>query len=395
MSEVVLTKADHQRGRNLLWLVLAAAAAVVLAMLAIVTERASVAPTSMNEPMFPNLSQQLANAASIRVEGPSAIVTLNKDASGKWVVADRSDYPANADGVRAIANSLVQLTLTERRTADPARHAALDLTVGEGGTGHAITIQAADGSTIAALVAGKVQTQAVGTTLGTLYVRRAGEDQTWLARGGFAFPASIGATLDKTLFTLAPERIKSVSFAPNGKKPYVISRETPDAKTYTLDTIPDGKEANTAALAGPAGAFASPTFEDVMKADAVKTEGASTATYRTFDGLVLKVTLATNAAGDTYALFAASVDDKQVAAAPAPSEGATKPDAAADAAAINARTAGWAYKFASYVASTILPSLDTLVQDKAPATPPADEAAPEGEPSPAPEPGPPPPVPPQ
>ncbi|MCC6918480.1 MAG: DUF4340 domain-containing protein [Alphaproteobacteria bacterium] len=395
MSEIVLTKADHQRGRNLLWLILAAVAATALAVLAIVTERASTAPASMSEPMFPDLAQQLGNAASIRIEGPAAIVTVNKDAAGRWVVADRSNYPANADGVRAIANSLAQLTLIERRTADPARHAALDLTTGDGGNGHAITIQAADGSTIAALVAGKVQTQAVGTTLGTLYVRRAGEDQTWLARGGFAFPASVGATLDKTLFAIAPERIKSVTFAPNGKKPYAIARETPDAKSYTLDTIPDGKEANEAALSGPAGALASPTFEDVMKADAIKTEGASTATYRTFDGLVMKVTLASNGAGDTYALFEASVDDKQAAAAPAPAEGKTKPDAAADAAAINARTGGWAYKLASYVASTILPSLDTLVQNKAPAGPPADEAEPEGEPAPAPQPGPPPPVPPQ
>jgi hypothetical protein len=394
MSDAVLTKADYKRGRQLMWLALAALAAAALGILAAASQRASVAPATMNEPAFPGLSDALANAASIRVEGPSAIVSINKDSGGKWVVADRSNYPANADGVRAIANSLAQLTLIERRTADPARHAALDLTTGDGGNGHAITIQAADGSTIAALVAGKVQTQSVGTTPGTLYVRKAGEDQTWLARGGFAFPASVGATLDKTLFKIAPERIKSVSFAPAGKKAYAIARETLYGKDFTLDTIPDGKEVNTAALAGPPGALAAPTFEDVLKADAVKTEGASVSTFRTFDGLVLKVTLATGGAGDTYALFEASVDDKQAAAAPAPAEGAAKPDAAADAAAINARTAGWAYKIPGYVAATLMPALDMLVQDKAPATPPADEA-PEGEPEPAPDLGPPPPVPPQ
>jgi hypothetical protein len=395
MSEAVLSRADYKRGRQLLWLVLAAVAAVALGVVAAIGQRASVAPVRMSEPMFPGLADALTKAASIRVEGPAAIVTLDKDASGTWVVADRSNYPANPDGVRAIANSLAQLTLIERRTADPARHAALDLTTGENGSGHAVTIQAADGSTIAALIAGKVQLPAVGATPGTLYVRKAGEDQTWLARGGFAFPASVGATLDKTLFAIAPARIKSVTFAPAGKKTYAISRATPETKDFTLDTIPDGKQANTPALGAPAGAFAAPTFEDVLKSDAVKTEGASVSTFRTFDGLVLKVTLATGGAGDTYALYEASVDDKQAAVAPPPAEGAIKPDPAAEAAAINARTKGWAYKIASYVAANIMPALDTLVQDKVSATPPADEAAPEGEPEPAPEPGPPPPVPPQ
>ncbi len=187
-----VSKADKQRGRALLWLALAAIAATALAVAAVLSGRTGVSANAMNEKLFPGLGDAAASAASIKIESPTVYVTLNKDASGAWVVADRSNYPANAEGVRALILSMQQLDLIERRTADPARHAALELTTGQAGNGHAVTVTDASGKVLAAMVAGKVQTRAAGTTPGTLFVRRAGEDQTYLARGGIAIPASVG-----------------------------------------------------------------------------------------------------------------------------------------------------------------------------------------------------------
>lgn len=347
------TRADIKRGRALLWLLLAAIAATALAVAAIMSGRSAASAAAMNERLFPGLADAAASAAAIKIESPTVYVTLNKDAEGKWVVADRSNYPASPEGVRALILSISQLDLIERRTADPARLGALDLTTGQAGNGHAVTITDASGKVIAAMVAGKVQTRAAGTTPGTLFVRRAGEDQTYLARGGIAIPASVGATLDKTLFTLDQARIKSVAFTPRGLKPYSLSRATPETTDFTIDDMPEGKAAADAAiLQAPAAAIAGLTFEDVIKADAVTMEGATAILFTTFDGLTLNVTILPGGSDGVFARIAASAADDAAQ---------TVKD---EAAAINARVAAWAYKIPAFVVTNLAPALEQMIVDK-------------------------------
>lgn len=353
MTAATLTKADRQRGRALLWLILAALAAVALAAAALVSSRTATSAAAMDEKLFPGLADAAANAASIKIESPTVYVTLNKDASGNWVVADRSNYPANIEGVRALLISMSELNLIERRTADPARHGALDLTTGKSGDGHAVTISDAGGKVIAAMVAGKVQTKSSGTTPGTLFVRRAGEDQTYLARGGLMIPASIGATLDKTLFKLDQARIAKIVFTPRGLKAYSLSRATPDTKDFTVDEIPEGKvAADAAVLQTPAAAIAGLTFDDVIKSDAVKMDDATEIDFTTFDGLALKLTLLPGGSDGVFVVMAASAKDD---AAQAVKD---------EAAAINARVGGWAYKVPGFVVTNLAPPLEQMVIDK-------------------------------
>lgn len=347
-----VTRADIQRGRALLWLVLAALAATALAVFAILSSRTGASAAAMNERLFPGLADAGANAASIRIESPTVQVTLNKDAAGRWVVAERSDYPANPEGVRALIVSLSQLDLIERRTADPARHRSLELATGQGGNGHAVTITDASGAVIAAMVAGKVQTRAAGTTPGTLFVRRGGEDQTYLARGGIAIPASIGATLDKTLFRIDQARIKSVAFTPRGLRAYSISRATPETTDFTVDDPPAGKVAGEpAVLQAPASALAGLTFEDVVNADAVQMEDATTIVFTTFDGLTLKLTVLPGGSDGVFIRIEPGLTDDA-------SDAANE-----EAAAIEARVKDWAYKIPGFVITNLAPALEEMVQD--------------------------------
>ena len=184
MPEAALSRADLKRGRALLWLILAAALTAAVAVVAVLGDRAAVTATSMNETMFPGFAESSAKAATIRIESPTLYVTLNKGADGKWTVADRSNYPANPEGVRALMLAMSQIKLVERRSADPARHAALELTTGEMGSGHAVTVTAADGSVLAALVAGKVQSRATGSSPGTLFTLDESGTELWSVDGG-------------------------------------------------------------------------------------------------------------------------------------------------------------------------------------------------------------------
>jgi hypothetical protein len=353
ISKTAVTKADRQRGRALLWLLLAAVASVAIAVAAVLSSRTGTSAAAMDEKLFPGLADAAVNAASIKIESPTVFVTLNKDAAGKWTVGDRSNYPANAEGVRALIISVAELNLIERRTADPARLSTLELTTGKSGNGHAITISDASGKVIAAMVAGKVQTKASGTTPGTLFVRRAGEDQTYLARGGLAIPASVGATLDKTLFKLDQARIAKIAFTPRGLKAYSLSRATPETKDFTVDEIPEGKiAADSAILQTPAAAIAGLTFDDVIKADAVKLDDATKIAFTTFDGLALDLTLLPGGSDGVFIVMVASASDTAAQ---------TVKD---EAAAINARVGGWAYKVPAFVVTNLAPALEQMLVDK-------------------------------
>lgn len=347
------SKADAQRGRSLLWLMLAAIAAIALASAAVMSTRTGTSASAMDEKLFPGLADQAANAASIKIESPTVYVTLNKDVAGVWHVTDRQNYPANPEGVRALIISMAELNLIERRSADPARHDSLEVTTGKAGNGHAVTISDASGKVIAAMVAGKVQTRASGTTPGTLFVRRAGEDQTYLARGGLAFPASIGATLDKSFIKLDQARIAKVVFTPRGLKPYSLSRATPETKDFSLDEIPEGKvQAEPAVLQTPASAISGLTFDDVIKSDAIKMDDATKILFTTFDGLQLDLTLLPGGSDGVFVVMVASAADD---AAQAVKD---------EAAGINAKIGGWAYKIPAFVVTNLAPALEQMVVDK-------------------------------
>lgn len=392
MSDAALTLGDAKRGRFLLGLLVAAIVATALGIFAVISSRDAVAPTITSELMFPGLGESAAKTAQIRIEGPNLKLTLNKGADGKWSVAERDGYPANPDGIRSLIVSLTQLTLIEKRTADPARQAALQLSTGDGGTGYSVTLQGADGAIIASVVAGKVATRAAGTTPGTLFVRRGGEDQVWLARGIVAVPASVAASLDKALFPIDRNRIMRASFAPHAGKPFTIARDKIDGD-YALSPLPDGKRAEPLSLLTPATAIGGFGFNDVAKAATADMKDAGTVSFETFDGLIIKATV--KPAGDDAdadVVLEASVDATQAAAAPPPAEGKAKVDAQKEADAINARVQGWVYKVPGYVAGNLMPPLDSLVKDKAepaPATPAPDQPL-----SPAPDPGEPPAAPP-
>jgi hypothetical protein len=95
-------------------------------------------------------------------------------------------------------------------------------------------------------------------------------------------------------------------------------------------------------------------LEDVEPAAANPSEGPTVVEYRTFDGLVVRVTGVKRDDG-SWVSFEASVDAEQVAAAAAPpaADGApatppATPDPAVEAERINAKVGGWRYKIAGF-----------------------------------------------
>jgi hypothetical protein len=151
------------------------------------------------------------------------------------------------------------------------------------------------------------------------------------------------------------ERIREVTIKhPDGEVVH-ISKAAPELANFDVADVPKGRELSYPGVANVIGnALRELNLEDVERASA-PAEQPTIVEYRTFDGLVVRVT-GVKRGDDDWITLEASVDASQVAAAAppaAPAEGAAAPaapapDPNAEAQRINAKVGGWSYKIAGF-----------------------------------------------
>lgn len=324
--------------------------------------------------LFPALEQQIDSAAKITLEtAQTKIIAARDPKTGGWSLPERGGWPANFDTVRQSVLALAKLTAMERRTARPENHAALLLkapdSAGKTGRGFRITAENAQGETLAALIIGKVQTPPSGTRPGTAYVRREGEDQTYLAQGDVNIPLLVADWIDRALFDLAADRIRSVTITPPSGTKYEISRA--DAKApFAISSIPKGKELVLADLPESiAKAVSLLPLDDAMPADGIDFSGAFRSEHRTFDGLVL-ISETVRRDNVRWTRFEPRFDAAQAEAANplmAANPALLKTDAVQkQIAEIIARTKGWAFRLPGMKAADLTRDYDGLFKTPEP-----------------------------
>jgi hypothetical protein len=94
--------------------VLAVVGAIVMAVQPSMSDTEAVA----GDPMFPALSQNVAEADEISVETPQYAISWKRQGDG-WVAPERGDYPAHKGIVSDLVSSLAHMTKVEAKTAEP------------------------------------------------------------------------------------------------------------------------------------------------------------------------------------------------------------------------------------------------------------------------------------
>lgn len=351
--------------------------------------------TSNPEPgprFFPSLGPEAVNkVTSIKVTAKGETFTVERKGD-KWVVADKGGYPARFEKVKEALVSLANLRRFEEKTKDKDRLHKLDLEdpQAKGSASKRLTV-AADGKTVADVIVGKSNDKDILFGRSLVYVRMPDSSQAWLAIGDPKLEDTALGWIDKTLFDVKTARLKKIEqkLADGGE--IVVEKAKPEDKEFALGNLPEGREIkNDRFLRYIAEGLDSLKLEDVSpaaKIDFAK-NAAGSAVFRTFDGLVVTVKLATVGAKKdekTWATFEASVDDAALLK-DKPAKGSALMDAAAvkkEAAAINAKTKGWAFQLNSTVSRFMLYKMDELLKPAKKA-----EKAPEPKPEPAPAPTP-------
>lgn len=313
---------------TLLALGLAALVSVALAIFAVNRQAESAAPAQTGE-FLPGFAGEVDKVASIHILSKDGDFTLVYSPDEGWVLPGRGDYPADFDEVRHTLIGLAALETIAPKTANPAWFSYIGVEMPPKGSGVLIEVADKAGRKLASLILGNMEN--LGDPNGTagLFVRRPGENQSWLVRAVFVPHGDAASWMALHVLDIAPARLKSVTVTPPAGKPYTLSRANMSDLHYALS--PRLPKADPQAIDAIPAAIGSLTAEDAAAAKAVDFSKASHVAAESFDGLLVSVDL-TQSGGATWARIHASAKPGAV------------PGIAAEADAINARAGAWVYK---------------------------------------------------
>lgn len=226
----------------------AVAALSLITAIAIYSARApGTGETAAAGKLFPGLETGAANVARVSItQGASALVI--EKSGDQWLVKSQDGYPASAEKVRALLIALADARLLEPKTRLPERYAILDVDDPAGKTTNArlVKLEDAGGNTLAEIIVGKSRAghaaapAATGQATAGSYVRRPGEDQSWLASTSIVGGAALKDWATPRVFETETEKIKSLTVSVAGEAPYDIKRAADG--THELAVIPEGKK---------------------------------------------------------------------------------------------------------------------------------------------------------
>jgi hypothetical protein len=315
--------------------------------------------------LLPSLAGELNTVTALSVRRGSTAPTVTVHAQdGRWIVAERGDYPADVSKVRKLLLALSDAKIVEEKTSNPANFAVIGVEdpSAPGATGAEISVTARDGKH--AVIIGKP----VGAGN---FARRGGENSSYSVEPGISFESEPRFWIDTRLLDVAAAGIQSIEVKPAAGSAYTVHRvvaapvsggapvsanagaagppapkdaeNSKNAGNFALDGVPPGrKAADAASLAPSPTAYSGLTVDDVTPAGDVDFSKATVATLTFSDGNVITMTGTT--IGDKHWVQVKSSKDT----------------------ALNAKAAGRAFDIAGYRFDAIFRPLEQLLVPKAP-----------------------------
>ena len=361
------TLRSNKPQRNLAVLAAATLIAVIAAAIAVVTDEGSVRATFVPHPLFEGLDERLDQVDRIvytvsrGMNGVSKI-ELARNGEGRWVTPARGGYPVNDALVKKTLLGVGGMEAYEPRTANPEWHRNLGLLKPED-IGSAVRVEFFKGDErVAGLLVGKVPERAVDVKgEGLIYVRRDGEDETFLARGRLPLYKTVNDWLDPAFIDISREKLARVTLWAGTETPVVLSR-APGEENFSIENPPEGRASRGApVLNKTATAILDSGFDDVAPAATLDfPEDTPKVIFETFDGLRLHMRMA----GEGGALWAKFDAEADPALGP---EGGDIAPAEERAREFNERLVGWTYKLPQELGNQLTQTMDLLTREAGPA----------------------------
>ena len=357
---------NNKPQRNLVLLAAATVIAIVAATIAVVSDESSVRATFVPHPLFEGLDEKLDRVDRIvytASRGMNGVTKIELKRTDKgWIAPARGGYPVDEALVKKTLLGVGNMEAYEPRTTNPDWHRNLGLLKPED-IGSAIRVEFFNGDErLAGLLVGKVPERAVDVKgEGLIYVRRDGEDETFLARGRLPLYKTVNDWLDPAFVDIPRENLARVTLWAGTDRPVILSR-APGEENFAIENLPEGRATRGAPVVNKAAtAILDSGFEDVAPAETLDfPDDAPKAVYETFDGLRLHMSMA-GQGGALWGKFKAEADPALVP------EGGDIAPAEKRAEELNARLSAWTYKLPQDLGNQLTQTMDLLTREAGPA----------------------------
>jgi hypothetical protein len=268
--------------------------------------------------LVPELRDHVNDVTKVVVTGAEGktIATLARGADG-WSVAEKNGYPVETGKLRGFLLKLADAKKLEEKTSNKDKYATLGVEDVAAKDAKGLQVELDGLAQPVRLIVGIANPRGGGT-----FVRRVGEDQSWLASGVLTVDKGPADWLRKDLVDIAAARVASVTLTHADGKVVRLSKDSQSDANFKLADVPKGREpAADYTLNGPAASLAGLRFDDVLIAkDAPAGDKVTNARFALFDGIVVDA-VAWEKDGKDLAQFVATLDatqaDKGIVAAQA------------------------------------------------------------------------------
>lgn len=207
-----------------------------------------------SSPLIEGLDIEAVSSIQIASENGAKTVRLDRK-NGRFMVADKDDYPADVGKINSLLNKCLDIRTTEKITSSPANHA--DLKVTEDTAHYVIRFLDKQGEPIVAWVLSETDSES-----GTAYARLLSSDDVYSIQSPPWINTADTDYMDTELVTVQRDKIESVAVK-TSEGSYVLTSPA-DSDQITLEKMPEGKQYKGTTYKNVFGALSSLRFEDVM-----------------------------------------------------------------------------------------------------------------------------------
>ena len=384
----------------------ATAVAVVAAAAAVYFKgSAQAAPESMGL-LYGDLGDKMAEVREVRLEKQDETLTLTKSGSD-WSLVESGGFPARANKVSEVVVRLARMQIEEPKTKNPASYAKLGVEEPDAPDADSarLVLKDAAGEELANVILGETKYRGRDQTM---FVRRAGEEQSYLCSGAITVDTAKRNWIETEILKLAGDRVDRVRIEHADGEVLEIARSAESTSQFDVLNQPEGRDLKSPSIANGLGtALTNVQLDDVRPASEVDfaAEPLARTTFECEDGL--HVTLESARAEEaTWVKVSASYVEPPEAVGPTPapeepsetdgeageagSSGSAETGDAGEGAqddspdpeeirkeveVLNAKHAAWAYKLPSYKADSITQRMESFLAE--PALPEDEDAEPD------------------
>ena len=192
---------------------------------------------------FPDLADQIESVNHISIKGYNEEINLTR-VNNNWVIDEYDNYPALPDKVKSAVLGAIDLRINAEKTALPRLYHRLGVEGPdvEDTSSMLLTLENTEKEKLVNVIIGKPRRSSASQSTPGLYVRKPEEAQSYLVNGVVDISAVKTDWIERTLFDIPAEAIKSVRIDHADGDTFTLLKEEKGQEQFNLQNIPFGKK---------------------------------------------------------------------------------------------------------------------------------------------------------